>query len=427
MGRAAWRKTTLLVAVSVLAAGVGVLAYATHLLRAHRTADDRRAVLDPRGRRPPADIALVQIDNATFQELTNDRLHVGVALPAPLRRRGHRPPAASRREDDRDGHRIRAPTDERDDDALIEAIGRAPEKSCSRPPTWARQAATACSAERTWLQRTRSARRRGDPDDGLRRLGASLRLLLQGLQHLHRGRRRNGDRTSRSPPRASKLVRCRSTSSDRPKRSPRSRTRRSSTAIPGERCSATRSCSSGRRRRCCRTFTPPPPADRSRCPGPEIRANATSTLLRGVPLRDAPGWLDLALIVAARRRRAARQPAPAPLALAARRGRAGGRCSPSPTSSRSTAAGSSTFVYPLLALAIGTLGTLAVLYLERDDRARAHARAVRALRARRRRRSGAGERRREPAPGRRGARLHRPVQRPARVHELLRVPVQQSR
>ena len=32
-------------------------------------------------------------------------------------------------------------------------------------------------------------------------------------------------------------------------------------------------------------------------PGPEIWANAASTLLRGVPLRDAPAWLNLILIV----------------------------------------------------------------------------------------------------------------------------------
>lgn len=33
-------------------------------------------------------------------------------------------------------------------------------------------------------------------------------------------------------------------------------------------------------------------------PGPEIQANAISTILHGFPLKDAPGWLDVVLIVA---------------------------------------------------------------------------------------------------------------------------------
>jgi adenylate cyclase len=97
-------------------------------------------------------------------------------------------------------------------------------------------------------------------------------------------------------------------------------------------------------------------------PGPEIWANAASTLLRGVPLRDATGWLNLALIVLlgsvvplgslqVRPRRALLSS----LALAAVF-----------TIAVQVAFNSGLivdYVYPLLALALGTLGTLAVLYM----------------------------------------------------------------
>jgi adenylate cyclase len=98
-------------------------------------------------------------------------------------------------------------------------------------------------------------------------------------------------------------------------------------------------------------------------PGPEIWANAASTLLRGVPLRNAPGWLNVVLIVLLG--------VAVPLGSLGVRPRLrsllyavvlallftvltqvvfdGGRIL--------------SFVYPLVALAIGTLGTLAVLYM----------------------------------------------------------------
>jgi adenylate cyclase len=107
-------------------------------------------------------------------------------------------------------------------------------------------------------------------------------------------------------------------------------------------------------------------------PGPEIWANAISTLLRGVPLRDAPGWLDIVLVLllgatvplGSLRLRQWRAVADA-LALAVvftiavqvafERGLI------------------VTLVYPLLALTFGTLGTLAVLYMsETIERARVH-------------------------------------------------------
>jgi adenylate cyclase len=96
--------------------------------------------------------------------------------------------------------------------------------------------------------------------------------------------------------------------------------------------------------------------------GPEIQANATSTLLLGVPLRDAPTWLDVLLIVllgiavplGSLRLRGWRSLLDA-VALAIAFTIA--------TQITFNSGAIVTFVYPLLALAIGTLGTLAVLYV----------------------------------------------------------------
>jgi adenylate cyclase len=107
-------------------------------------------------------------------------------------------------------------------------------------------------------------------------------------------------------------------------------------------------------------------------PGPEIWANATATLLQGIPLREAPGWLDILMILVlgtvvplgSLRLRQWRSLLDA-LALAVVF-----------TIAVQVAFNSGwivTFVYPLLALALGTLGTLAVLYVgETIERARVH-------------------------------------------------------
>ena len=96
--------------------------------------------------------------------------------------------------------------------------------------------------------------------------------------------------------------------------------------------------------------------------GPEIWANAVATLLKGVPLRNAPGWLDVLLIVllgvtvplaSLRIHRLGTLVVAAALAalftVVTQLAFNGGRII--------------TFVYPLLALALATVGTLAVLYM----------------------------------------------------------------
>ena len=88
--------------------------------------------------------------------------------------------------------------------------------------------------------------------------------------------------------------------------------------------------------------------------GPEIQANAISTALRGLPLRDAPGWTGvLALLLlgalpalAHLRTRGMRAAVVTPVAALAFAGGRAGRLR--------RAAGSSTATYPLLALALGT-------------------------------------------------------------------------
>ena len=96
------------------------------------------------------------------------------------------------------------------------------------------------------------------------------------------------------------------------------------------------------------------------------------------------------------------------------------RCSP--PSCCSTRAGSSRSSRRSPALAIGLVGTLLVLWLTRDVRARAHARRVRPLRARHGRRPGAdaGDGGGRPAARRRADGRDGAVQRPARLHVVRR-------
>ena len=68
------RKTLALLAVALLAGGIGVLAYGTHLLRRSelQTIDARFSI---RGKQSqPSDVVLVGIDDRTLQELRNHQL-----------------------------------------------------------------------------------------------------------------------------------------------------------------------------------------------------------------------------------------------------------------------------------------------------------------------------------------------------------------
>lgn len=372
MGRTGWarRKLTLLIGVAVLASGVGVLTYATHLLRRSelQTIDARFSIRGPR--KAPSDIVLVAIDPATFQELTNRGMSSEFPFPRRydaqviehLRAAGAKVIAV----DIEFTHR----TDPRDDDALAEAIAQARGKTALGTTEVAKGGITGIFGGEPELLRelgTRPAevRFRPDADGSIRNFEYSYNDLhsfavvtaeLATGRPIPASRFENGSlpidyvgpaETIRSIPYSSVLLNQFSPSAVRGK-----------IAIVGATSPILQDIHA----------TPTSEV----MPGPEIWANATNTLLEGVPLTNAPGWLDVALILL--------------LGLAA------------PASSLRlrhwrlflnavvlailftvatqiafNAGWIWTFVYPLLALAIGTLGTLAVLYMsEAIERERVH-------------------------------------------------------
>lgn len=76
------RRTVALLIVAMLAVAIGVLGYATHLLRRseNQTIDARFSIRGPR--KAPRDFVLVQIDNATLQQLARAKLHSEFPFPA---------------------------------------------------------------------------------------------------------------------------------------------------------------------------------------------------------------------------------------------------------------------------------------------------------------------------------------------------------
>ena len=127
MGRAAWRrrKAALLLAVAFVACGVGVLAYATNLLRRseEQTIDARFSMRGPQ--RAPANIVIVAIDNASLQELNEKKYASEFPFPRKydaqvidrLRKGGARAIAVDLQ--------FTQQTNETEDNELIEAVGRA--------------------------------------------------------------------------------------------------------------------------------------------------------------------------------------------------------------------------------------------------------------------------------------------------------------
>ena len=371
MGRTGWRqrKATLLIAVAVFAAGVGVLGYATHVLRRTelQTLDARFSIRGPQS--PPADVVLVAIDPSTQQELRDH--HMPSEFPFPrrydaevidhLREAGAKAIAID--------IEFTHPTNEGEDNALFEAVARARGKTVLGTIEVAKGGRTEVLGGSEYLtQAGARAAYVGLPEDS----DGSIRRFPYAFEGLH-----------------SFAVAATETATGRP--IPASRFDGETLPIDFAGPAGTvRSISfyDALTDRFEPSFvadkiaivgaTDPilqdihPTATSSGMPGPEIWANAANTLLQGVPLTDAPAWLDILLIVA--------------LGIAA------------PLSSLKLARWRSmlnalalaalfavaiqiafdsgwiiTFVYPLLALAVGTLGTLAVLYLvEAIERERVH-------------------------------------------------------
>jgi adenylate cyclase len=355
------RKTRALLIIGVLAAGLGLLAYATNVLRRSElpTIDARFSI---RGKqRPPANLVLVQIDNATLQELT--RLHMPSEPPLP------------RRYDAKVIDRLRLAgastiamdleftheTDVADDNALIEAIGRARGKTVLAATEVGAGGSTDVLGGDSVLRqlgvRPAEVRLTVDADGSIRRFAYSyngLHSFPVVTTEMATGRRVSSSLFEHGtlpidyvgPPETIKSV---SYSKVLKGQFPPNLFR-GAIVIVGASAPILQDAHV--------TAT----SGAGEMPGPEIMANATSTLLRNVPLRNAPGLVNVALIVLLglavplgstrlRRRRSLLDA----LALAV--------VFTVATQIEFNSGLIVSFVYPMLALALGVLGTLAVLYV----------------------------------------------------------------
>jgi adenylate cyclase len=365
------RKTIALLAVALLASSVGVLAYATHVLRRTelQSIDARFSI---RGtQRPSANVVLVAIDPATFQTLTNSGLHSEFPFPRRydaqvidhLRLAG----AKAIVMDLEFTHQ----TDVADDDALIEAIGRARGKTVLAALEVEPDGATGVLGGGNLLRelgaRAADARLPEDSDGVIRRFAYSydnLHSLAVVAAETATGRPIPASRFAggtlpidfAGPPETVKAV---PYSTVLKGHFPRSLFQGKivivgATAPVLHDVHATATSGSGV------------------MSGPEIWANATATLLRGVPLTDVAGWVNIVLI--------------ALLGFAVPVGSLRMHQWRALLVGLALAVGFTiltqiafehghivAFVYPLLALAVGTLGTLAVLYVgETIERERVH-------------------------------------------------------
>jgi adenylate cyclase len=355
------RKTAALLAVAVLAGGLGVLAYATNLLRRSelQTIDARFSI---RGKRtPPANVVLVEIDSATLQELTRLRLPSEFPLPRRydaevidrLRLAGARTIAMDLE--------FTHETDRSDDNALIEAIGRAHGKTVLAATEVGAGGSTDVLGGAGLLgelgARAAEVRLTVDADGSIRRFGYSY-------NELHSFPVVTAEVATGRPIRAS-LFESGTLPIDFVGPSETIRSVSYSKVLKGQ-----FSPSSFRGKIVIVGASAPILQDAhvtatsgaGEMPGPEIMANATSTLLRDAPLRHAPGILNVALIVLLglavplgstrlRKRRSLLDALALALVF---------------TVAAQIAFNSGLildFVYPLLALTLGVLGTLAVLYV----------------------------------------------------------------
>ncbi len=373
MGRAAWakRKALLLVAAAVLAAGIGALAYATHLLRRTelQTIDARFSV---RGKQaPPSDVVLVGIDNATLEEMRELKLHAEFPFPRRydakvidnLRLAGAKVIAID--------IEFAQETDERDDNALVESIGQAHGRTVLATVVVGKGGSTATLGGNEHIRelgsRAAEAILPEDSDGVTRRFAYSysdLRSFPVVAVEVATGHAittaKFGGRTQpidfAGPPGTVNEI-------------PYSKVLAgnfSSKAVRGKIVIL------GATAPILQDLHPTATSGSGVMPGPEIWANATATLLKGIPLRDVGGGLNLLLIIL--------MGALTPLSsLRVRPWRALADALAAAiiftllTQLLFNSGWIVSFVYPLLALALGTLGTLAILYLsEAIERQRTH-------------------------------------------------------
>jgi adenylate cyclase len=363
MGRAAWRrrKRALLIAVAFLAVGLGLLAYASHLFRRTelQTIDARFSI---RGKqRAPSDIVLVQIDPATLQKLREHHTYSEFPFPRAyearvidhLRESGAKVIAMDMQ--------FTQPTDPTDDQDLAEAIERAHGKVILAASEVAGDGETKVIGEdhgRNELgARAASDVEIVDTDGEIRRLGYAtngLRSFPVATTEVATGRRI-----------ASSLFSSGSLPIDFA--GPPGTLNHESfynvlTGKPDPSLFQNKIVVVGASAPILQDVHATAMTNGATMSGPEVWGNATSTLLRGVPLRDVPGWLDAFAIVLLgviaplgslrlRPLRAFLDALAAALAFTVA------------TQVAFERGWIVDFIYPLFALALGTLGTLAVLYL----------------------------------------------------------------
>jgi adenylate cyclase len=373
MGRAAWRrrKAVMLVAAAVLAGGIGVLTYATHLFRRTelQTIDARFSI---RGaRKPPSNIVFVAIDPEAEQELQAHHFDARSPLPRrydakvidQLRRAGAKTIAMDME--------FTQQTDPADDNALIEAIGRAHGKVVLATVNVTNQGATTILGGEPLLRelgaRPSEVRLTLDTDGSIRRFEREYNHLGSFpvvATELMTGRRvpvstfENGSLPIDfvGPPESFKSISYTKVMQG----DFRAGLFQGKLAIVGASSPILQDLHA--------TATTGTVA----MPGPEIWANAAATLLQGIPLKDVGGGLNLLLIVL--------MGALTPLSsLRVRPWRALADALAAAvvfTVVAQLAFNTGwivSYVYPLLALALGTLGTLAILYLsEAIERQRTH-------------------------------------------------------
>jgi len=356
------RKTALLLAVGAVAVGAGVAAYATHLLRRSelQSVDARYSIRDRRER--PRKLVVVGIDLATLHKAP--RFGQRQAFPLPrrddarvidaLRRAGASAIALDLE--------FSTETDAPDDNALIESLARARGKTVLATTNVEAGGRTQLLGGEGLLReigaRAAEVRVVQDPDGVVRRFAYSYRGLhsfavaaVEAASAHAVGRSRFGaDGIAPidfdGPPETVKFV----SFMDVLRGSFPREAFSGKIVIVGATASILKDYNS--------TAT----SGSSVMPNVEMWANAIDTLVRGVPLREAPGWINVTLIVLLG------------LALplsALRAGRWRSLLAALALAALFTVAVQLTFnggwivsyVYPLLALALGTLGSLSVLYV----------------------------------------------------------------
>ncbi|MEA2151948.1 MAG: adenylate cyclase [Solirubrobacteraceae bacterium] len=355
------RRTISLIAVALFAGGVGVLAYSTHLLRGseQQTLDTRFSI---RGaRKPPGNFVLVQIDNATLQDLTRAHLHSQFPFPRSyyakvidrLRAAGARAIALDLE--------FTHETDARNDNALIEAIGRAHGKTVLAAtevapggrtdvlggPALLRELQARAAEARLTVDSDGAARRFAYAYNGLESFPVVTAEIASG--RAIKASRFNGGTLPidfAGPPGTVRSISF-------------------SKVLKGEfspRLFGGKVAIVGASAPILQDVHTTATTGSGQMPGAEIWANASDTLLRDAPLKDAPGWLNIALILllgvavplgSLRRRRMRALLDALGLAVVF-------------SIAVQLAFNSGlivSFVYPPLALALGTLGTLVILYI----------------------------------------------------------------